>query len=628
MDFDNALSDSMVKRVISFVVAVIIVSVVAIPVVNALTDENGSGGGDSEAITYTNTGDFYYKSATADSSEHTLKIQSSPGSTESILIITVLLDNESVYETEFTMPGDDGVVPASDSVLLAVCKDTEYNTNMYLALSNMYGVGWFLEVGGHGEYYPGLNPETDESGNLYWVFTIQNGKITQTSEEDSMTYDCSCYLSSTGEYVLANAPVKVAPNNEIFAFGTTIVDDPEHSVEWAPATYYPFDALMLENGNNTIPLVSQEAFVNETSADLSCTVTDVITVNSMSVDVSMRIDAREGTYYLTATSDNLNLLVPVTVTVGSNEPVEYVNDGLRYAKDSTGTHTIHTAKGEDNSNIVTVDGTVSTPALFGGAEGGAVMPDYLIAIAKDGSYLQLIPGDGRLAWIMIDDSYWNVTPTSVDGSNYIYDLTISNGVMSWSGTLNASDEEVEHNTEIMYYVSNAGEYVYTTVIGQNSGDTSVPQIKMAEEGMSAYIYYLDMVDVGNSWVWRPVLIFGQFDSSSLSNGDSSVELTWDTHYTVSSPTCIVHSSEKTGIRVVTDIEVNAVLHTDNQSQDYTPRALGVFVPATITVSGDDGGDSDSGSGNMTNTIIKTIPIFLVLGLLVAFALPMVQGKFE
>lgn len=388
---------------------------------------------------------------------------------------------------------------------------------------------------------------------------------------------------------------------------------------------------MLSNGNNTIPLIAQNKneFDTETTADLSCTVTDVITVNSMSVDVSMSINSRDGTYHLTATSDNLNLLVPVTVTVGSVEPMEFTNVGEKYAlADDTGTHTIHIAKGEDDSPIVTVDGAVSRPAWFGRTVGGEGTLIYLIANAKDGSTLELNPGNGRLYWEMIDNSRWYVTPTSIDGSDYTYDLNISNGVMSWNGKLPSSDDEVEHNTEIMYYVSNAGEYVYTTVIGQNSGGTSVPQIKMADRGMSAYIYTMEMVDVGNSWIWRPVLFFGQFDSTSLSNGDSSVELTWDTNYTVSSPTCVVQSSEKAGIRVITSIEVNANLQTSNLTQDYTPLAVDVFVPATITVSGgDEGGDSDS-SSNMTNTIIKTIPIFLVLGLLVAFALPMVQGKFE
>ena len=85
---------------------------------------------------------------------------------------------------------------------------------------------------------------------------------------------------------------------------------------------------------------------------------------------------------------------------------------------------------------------------------------------------------------------------------------------------------------------------------------------------------------------------------------------------------------RTGVKVITDIDVNIELQDGIVTQEYAPPIVGVFVPASFTVGGDDGGDSDSGSGNMTNTIIKTIPIFLVLGLLVAFALPMVQGKFE
>ena len=631
MDLGNIDTNTGVGKVIAFLVAFIIVALVAVPIVNSISDgQSGSGdsGDDSGPITYTNTGEFYYKSATADTLEHTLKIQPSPGSTDATMFFVVTVDETTILTEEYTIPGDDGIVPTSDSVLLAVCKD-EGATNLYLTLSNMYAVGWFVEAGGHGEFYPGFDPEVDESGNMCWLFTIQNGKITQTSEGDSMTFDCSCYLSTTGEYVLANAPVKVASNNEILVFGTTIVDDSAHSTEWACATYYSFDALMLENGNNTIPLVSQEAFVSETTADLSCTVTDVITVNSMSVDVSMSIESRDGTYHLNATSDNLNLLVPVTVTVGSAESMEFTNVGIKYAlADDSGTHTIHIVAERNNADTITVDGVASTPARFGGDDTGMVTDELLIATCVDGTYLSLMDTN-TLKWYKTDGKAWEVTPTSKDGNTSVFDLTIANGIMSWTGRISLDEEITEHTTEIMFYVSDEGEYVYSPV--GSSVENGSYSIKMADKGMTAYICYMRMVDVGDRWIWHPVLISGQIDSSAVSN-NSSIDIECLTDYTVNSQTCVVKLTDRTGVKVITDIDVNIELQDGIVTQEYAPPIVGVFVPASFTVGGDEGGDSDSDSGagnsGMTNTIIKLIPIFLFLGLFVAFIVPMVQSRLD
>lgn len=51
---------------------------------------------------------------------------------------------------------------------------------------------------------------------------------------------------------------------------------------------------------------------------------------------------------------------------------------------------------------------------------------------------------------------------------------------------------------------------------------------------------------------------------------------------------------------------------------------GVYVPATFTISGGEGGNSDD--NNVINTILSVIPIFVILGIIGAFIVPMITNK--
>lgn len=60
-------------------------------------------------------------------------------------------------------------------------------------------------------------------------------------------------------------------------------------------------------------------------------------------------------------------------------------------------------------------------------------------------------------------------------------------------------------------------------------------------------------------------------------------------------------------------------YTVSEENDWDTPIRSFIVPTEITAGGDDGDDSDSGSGNspMVNTIIGIIPVFVVLGLILA-----------
>ena len=62
------MNDTFVSKAIGIVVAVIVVAVVLVPIVNAAAGGSG-GGGSGETPTYTNTGEYYYRTATADSED-------------------------------------------------------------------------------------------------------------------------------------------------------------------------------------------------------------------------------------------------------------------------------------------------------------------------------------------------------------------------------------------------------------------------------------------------------------------------------------------------------------------------------------------------------------------------------
>ena len=77
------------------------------------------------------------------------------------------------------------------------------------------------------------------------------------------------------------------------------------------------------------------------------------------------------------------------------------------------------------------------------------------------------------------------------------------------------------------------------------------------------------------------------------------------------------TSSKVGDLITLDnVSCEGRITTESSTYYGSASSTQFIVPTTVTVE-EEGGGSDS-SSNMTNTIIKTIPIFLVLGLFVAF----------
>ena len=329
MDFDNALSDSMVKRVISFVVAVIIVSVVAIPVVNALTDENGSDGGDSETITYTNTGEYYYKSATADSNVHEIEV---------------------IIESEFIESGEisEKYSVITDGVNIYYQEAIDWNPYSFSPIVLLWGEGGFVSYMYQGQiaWYSNSTASSDESYAIApeeviedngkytyrYNFIIQNGifENKDVNTEEVKSQSVSYFIASSGEYVLANTPVKVVEDTLIYVNSFEIMPEEEDGadpymihlvgtfnsdelVEGAVSVSSDFDifSMQYEYGLNDPEEWTKEYNINCTSSfDNS-----LCTIQSISGDVSLQSNAPYFHAHYVKSIPSTQVFVPTTVTV-------------------------------------------------------------------------------------------------------------------------------------------------------------------------------------------------------------------------------------------------------------------------------------------------------------------------
>ena len=317
MDFDNALSDSMVKRVISFVVAVIIVSVVAIPVVNAITDENGSDGGDTDTITYTNTGDYYYKSATADSNEHIIVLEYTEITEDPASITTVLkIDGTTIINQTL---GDGANSPyLMDSIYLF-----GWSQSQTIGLSILDGGMWIINNADNTSeeiYGTVIEDRPFENGyTIHSQYVISDGVLSFTDDGDNeRSYPIDYYMGKTGEYVLADRPVVSASNNTLIRLW--IDYDAEDTDR--PGTYMTFSIYgAIESGNivsdtESISLNVNQKTVQVSSSSIESTLTsskvgDLITLDNVScegyIDTNPDIDS--------VSTSSTQFVVPTTVTV-------------------------------------------------------------------------------------------------------------------------------------------------------------------------------------------------------------------------------------------------------------------------------------------------------------------------
>lgn len=599
-------TDTMIGKVIAVMVALLFVVILAFPVANSLGNmgKEDDGGG-AEPITYTNTGDFYYKSATADSEEHILKVALSPGSSDATMKFTVTSDGATVLEEEYTVPTDD-IYPVSEAILLAVCEDTE---KYYLTMGNSRGVMFCTESGTR----VFCDSKTDASDMPYWEFIVQNGKMRFDGMGESKEYDCSSFIASSGEYVLANTPVYLALSSKVTAFGSTVIEDSEHGSEWQVDGYATIVASTLNDGSNTSILGTNNEYVTDIVANIQCAVGEVITVSNISVDITMDIESRDSTYTLNATSDNINLLVPVTVTVGSDEPVTYTytNVGEEYY-----------AKGDaDNKehiiSITTVNTNSSNSIKSFSVDSYSLSQPSILAFTSDGGviYMDTIEHDNRSLLVpKWRDSEGNVT--SLGWSNYGYsangtitlgcNLHISNGVLTLDSVL---------YIPIDLYYSYDGDYIIPT-----------QDAYVDKQAMAVYIGHA---------LTQDLRCFGAFDTSILTQNEIDVPLTIISHYEIPDTVTItshatIQSEDVDYVKKITAVNLTTDIIDEGEHESHDVVGT-IIVPKSfsVTITPESGSESGSdGLGNVASTLVKLVPILLIVGIILVLIVPMIQNRMQ
>ena len=594
------------NRIIAFLVAFIMVVVVAIPVVNALTNEQD--GGDGGLVTYTNTGDYYYKSTANDNTIHTVHLScewENLTETTGRDIYTLTLDDSVIFS--YTHTWDDDNPTDSIPLIMPIGWDSE---SIFVVSLPEIGDYAFCEMNGFTTFTPDIKvistedsddsgvvvipTEDSDSGVEECSFTVQNGVITYINNNDeTVTSEYHMdYLYSTdnsGEYVLADTPFKTDNNSMMYVCDVGILDDSEHDMSWPVLIYGSINTSVLTSSPVSVPLQYYGGEGTIQSTVTSANDKGMITVSKIESEITLTIPDREGTYYVTDTV-SLKAIVPTTVTIDPSAPVEVTvtNSGQTYALT------------DENTNCT-------------------------ISIKEDNGHWQVYLGNwGNLYDQMVYERANNLDDNSMVllcGGTDIYGnhngfWLLSNGtILHSNGAISTVDKVLEirgkdveiHNAGggvCDYYISSDGNYVYST----NS--------KILNDSM-IYANTVWYSDTGN--------IFVSFGSEgTISTISDYIRVSTAIGSDCSVTNVSIDKTDKGGYTILNSITVTA---TDlSYGLTYSGTADGFIVPKTFTYT--ESSDSDDTGSNPTNTILKAIPIFLVLGLLVAFALPMVQGKFE
>ena len=199
----NFDSTSLTSKAISVVVAIVVFACVFVPVIGSMAGGGDGGGG---TVTYTNVGDYYYKSATADSEEHTILIDNTQDSSNNEITLSttvITVDGVEVYSNtedadilQYRSPyvffgwNEHGPIEYNESVMTLYYWQAGNRLYMDGALDN--------------------HEEGDTFERTVISFSISDGNIVGVDEEEEsvpVIVPIEYFISSDGEYVLADSPV-------------------------------------------------------------------------------------------------------------------------------------------------------------------------------------------------------------------------------------------------------------------------------------------------------------------------------------------------------------------------------------------------------------------------------------
>ena len=598
---DNINTNSMVGKVIAVLIALLFVTVLAFPIANSLSNM-GKGGDDSAPITYTNTGDHYYKSTANDDTVHTVQLS---------------VEWENLTETEghdtYSLSIDDSVIDSytntwddSNPTYPVVVMPIGWGSGDIFAVSIFEFL--FCETNGMTPITPDIKvisessdsgaggtpsiqePTYPNSGSEGCSFTVQNGVITYINNNDETVtseyhMDYLITADDSGEYVLADTPFKTDRNSMLYVCEVGNIDNSEHNKSFPVMIYGSMNTSVLTSSPVSVPLQFHGMEGTILSTVTSTNDKGMITVSKIESDISMTIPDREGSYTISDTV-SLKAIVPTTVTIDPSAPVEVTvtNSGQTYKELDDNSHNIHTE--------TTTNGDINTVTVF--SDNAEIMsfnrinedftPKICLAFGSEGSvwltnagYLLMINSNGGVVNMYGSSASMNIINKTYDSHTF--------------GTVN-----------LEYFISNDGEYVYS--------DTAT-----ASKTGQIYNIGISLCDVGDTY---PIF------ASVQSNG-TPVSALNDVHvdgYNVTTVNSTAHYTVGDYVNLDgLDVTYSFTFDGTDYTVDYSTS--GFFVPKTFTYESPDSGSDSEGLGGIASTLVKLVPILLIVSLLLVFIVPMV-----
>ena len=590
---DNINTNTMVGKVVAVCIALLFIVVLAFPIANSLgnmgKEDDGGGTG---PITYTNTGDYYYKSTANDNTVHTVQLfeeWENLTETSGTDTISLIIDDSMIYSVTSTWDDDTStdslpvIIPiglgSEDIFAVSPAEFLFYEINSMNILTPDIKV-----ISSDDESSSLQTPTYPNSGSEECSFTVQNGVITYINNNDeTVTSEYHMdYLYSTdnsGEYVLADTPFKTDRNSMIYVCDVGILDDSEHDMSWPALIYGSVNTSILTSSPVSVPL---QFYGGEGTIQTAVTSTNdngMITVSKIESEITMTIPDREGTYYVTDTV-SLKAIVPTTVTIDPSAPVEVTvtNSGQTYKELDDGLYTVTTSVISDSEQAVLINDVEVATIPYDEYE-TQNYPVLCVAFGQDVSM-----------WINSRGGFVSIFPNGLawEQGNYIYEHL-------WRprpGTDFVMD----------YIISNDGDYVYCTDSAKCLNTDNLYIHDCAYDGISNTVY-------------------GYMSYGTPSQIVSNLESTQDEIISKQ-----MHSTDNGNYTTITDIDVVSTNDGDGQTP-YSHTINGFFVPKTFTYteSSDSGSGSDSnGLGGIASTLVKLVPILLIIGVLLIFVMPMIN----
>ena len=293
--------------------AIVVFACVLVPVVGSMADGGDSGG--RGAITYTNVGDYYYKSATADSNEHVVNLE-----------YTEITENQRSFTTVIKIDGTEIINDTAHSFADDVYYTFGWSDSSTYYISVVDGGIRVIENGSSpsvGLYGTYISETEIEGGYIARAqYIISNGVLSFTDGDgNNQSYPIDYYIDKrNGEYVLAETPVVSAVDNTPIRIGMSIV-----TVHMStPITNYIYgltDSESIINDSESISLSVGDTMDSTKTWQIDSSISlqengNIIILNSITCDAVVNHPTNMGTYLpYSGTATDTHFIVPVTVTV-------------------------------------------------------------------------------------------------------------------------------------------------------------------------------------------------------------------------------------------------------------------------------------------------------------------------